>query len=178
MIKIVQDIIKFYLTNSREPALNELEIIDKSIFEKKWCVFVTIYKNWEIRGSAWNIKELEPSIAQELIKSTIDAISKDIRFKPLSLNESIDVKIRIDIIDEKRMLTQPGEIKSIDPVKFWIIAIKKDYEDLAIILPNINNTLLHWEDFIGILKAKLADKDFKEDNYILYEIKTSTITSY
>jgi hypothetical protein len=35
MIKIVQEIIKFYLTNKRDPSSNELEIVDKSILEKK-----------------------------------------------------------------------------------------------------------------------------------------------
>jgi hypothetical protein len=38
--------------------------------------------------------------------------------------------------------------------------------------------MLHGEDFIGILKAKLLDREFNENNYILYEIKTNTITSY
>lgn len=188
MIELVRQIISYYIKNKKEPSINDLNIKDKSLLNIRWCVFVTIYKNWEIRWSAWNTVEFESSIVNELIKSTIECITNDSRFKPLTLEESKEVKIRVDIINDKIFLNSPKnldpstwkikELKNIDPVKSWILAIKKDYENLAVILPNINNTLLNWDDFIKVLKAKLWDKDFDEKNYILYEIKTETLTSY
>lgn len=176
MIEIVKQIMDYYLKNKKEPSINDLNIVDKNLLSDKWCIFVTLYKNWEIRWSAWNIKEIEIYIINELIKATIDAIS-DSRFIPLTLEELNDIKIRIDILWDRKML-ELWKIWELDPIKSWIIAIKKDYEKLAIILPNINHILMSGDDFIPVLKFKLQDDDFEEKNYILYEINSKVLTSY
>jgi len=40
-----------------------------------------------VRGSAGNIKEIRPTLAEEILANTIAAISKDTRFRPLTLEE-------------------------------------------------------------------------------------------
>ena len=63
------------------------------------------------------------------------------------------------------------EIKKLDPLKNGILAIKKDYSKLWVILPNVSPLLMKWNDFFWVLDKKLGEK-VKEKDYILYVIET------
>jgi AMMECR1 domain-containing protein len=52
-----------------------------------------------------------------LIENTITAISKDSRFEKLKQDEVKDIKIRIDEIEDRQVLSEKEKINSIDPVK-------------------------------------------------------------
>lgn len=177
MLEIVKQIIDFYKKNLKTPKLYDLNIENSPLLNQKISSFITLYYKWEIRWSAWNIKEIKDNWVNELIENTISALTKDSRFKPINLNEIDEIKIRIDKIISREILKDKS-IKSIDPTISWVIVIKKDYSKIACILPNINPKLLTWEDYIPILKEKLEEKDFKEEDYIIYEIKTEIETSY
>jgi len=177
MLSTVQQTIDFYLKNFKTPKPEELKIDDNSLLENIWSVFVTIYKNWEIRWSSWNIKEIKPNIVEELIENTITAILKDHRFEPVKLDEVKDLKIRIDKITNRKVL-QNKEIMQIDPTKSGVLAIKKDYNSMAAILPNINPMLLIWEDLIPVLEVKFNTKKFEEKDYIIYSIETEKIDNF
>jgi AMMECR1 domain-containing protein len=77
-----------------------------------------------------------------LIENTVFALSKDSRFEPIELKEIQDLKIRLDIIQSKTVLAEGKNIKDIDPTKSGILAIKKDYEKIALILSNIHPVLI------------------------------------
>jgi len=177
MIDIVSQTIKYYFQYFKEPSVEDLSITDKSTLEHNGCVFITLYKNGEVRWSAGNMKEIEKNIVWELIKNTLHALTKDSRFEPVKMDEVKDLKIRIDLIRERHILKE-GEIHSIDPVKSGIICIKRDYEKLAVILPNINPRLLTWEDFFPYLEAKLDEKEIKESDYILYSFTTTMVSNF
>lgn len=177
MISIAQQTIDFYLKNFKTPTTDELNIKDKSLLEKTWSIFVTIYKKWEIRGSSGNIKEIKNNIAEEIIENTIWAISKDSRFKSVKLDEAKLIKIRIDLISSRKILKK-DEIKQIDPTKEWILAINKDYISMALVLPNINPILLTWEDIIPVLEKKFNIKKFVEKDYIIYKIETQAVDNF
>ena len=176
MITLAQQTIDFFTTKLREPKLEELHLNNQALVQERWCVFVTIYLNWEIRGSAGNIKEIEASLAEETIKSTIEAISKDTRFQPLTKSEAETVKIRIDKIQKRKILDE-WAISKLDPVTHWIIVIKKDYSKLVTILPNISPAVLTSGDLHEYLEAKLGEK-FVEKDYIIYQIETEVSTNY
>lgn len=177
MISIAKQTIDFYLKNFKTPDLSDLNIDDSSLIEKNWALFITLYKKWEVRWASWNIKEIKNTIAEEIIENTIIAITKDSRFKPVKLNEVKDLKIRIDNITSRSIL-QDKEILQIDPIKQWVLAIKKDYSQMATILPNINHSLLTWEDLIPVLEAKFKVKSFVEKDYILYKIETEVFDNF
>lgn len=177
MIKLVKDTINFYMKNIRVPEITDLKDIKKSLLEERWSFFVTIYYKWEIRWAAWNVREIKETSAEELIENTISAISKDSRFKTLTMNEFPDIKIRVDKVISRDII-KDKKIQEIDPTKSWIITIKKDYSKMAAILPNISAKLFIWEDFIPVLLEKLKEKKFEEKNYIIYEIKTEVETDY
>ncbi len=174
MIWIIDQIIKYYLQYKKSPTVNDLQIDDITFMDKQQkSLFVTIYKNWEIRWASWTAMNLNKiPLITLLIENTVFALSKDSRFEPIELKEIQDLKIRLDIIQSKTVLAEGKNIKDIDPTKSGILAIKKDYEKIALILSNIHPVLITWDDYIDVLKVKLDDKDFKEENYLLYEIIT------
>lgn len=177
MISIAKQTIEFYTKYFKTPKVEDLEINDSELLNEKWSVFITIYKKWEIRWSSWNIKEIKSNIVEEIIENTVHAISKDKRFKAVSKDETDDLKIRIDKIISRKILSD-NEILKVDPLKSWILAIKKDYSNMACILQNINPSLLTWEDLIPILKEKFKVKDFKESEYILYQIESKVFDNF
>ena len=177
MISIAKQTIEYFTKYQKAPRVDELTLDNPSLLESNWSLFVTIYQNGQVRWSSGNIKEIKQNLVEEIIENTIWAISKDTRFKPLKYTEINDIKIRIDKIANRRVL-QDKEILKIDPTKSWVLAIKKDYSSMAMILPNINPILLNWEDLIPVLEAKFNIKKFNETDYILYEIKTEVTDDF
>jgi len=113
MKEIVSQILTEYFAKMREPKLEELDIDEKLTWETG-CCFVTLYINGEVRGSAGNIKEIHTSIAQELISNTMQALTSDKRFTPLTLNESEKIQFRIDTISKREMISL-DDISKCDP---------------------------------------------------------------
>jgi len=185
MISIVKQTVEFYLQKMRTPKVDELEISRSEYLTTKWSCFVTIFLNWEVRGWAGNIKEIKNSIAEELIENTIEAITKDSRFEKLTIWESKNIKIRVDLITNRKVLARTDEeakakietVSKIDPIKNWIIVIKKDYTNTTTILPNIDPKIIAWKDYTNILTAKLWE-NFDENKYIIYEIETKQENDY
>lgn len=177
MIEIAKQTIDFFIKTGKKPKISDLKIENENYLKTRWSLFITIYHKWEVRGSAWNIKEIENSLAEEIIENTISAISKDPRFKPIWPKEASEIKIRADKIT-KRDLLKNKSLVELEPTKIWVIAIKNDYSKMATILPNINPKIINWEDFVPVLKEKLKEKDFKEKDYIIYEIETEVETSF
>ena len=185
MINIAKQTVDFFIQKMRVPKVEELEISRSELTTTKGSCFVTIFLNWEVRGSAGNIKEIKNSLAEEIIENTIEAISKDSRFEKLTSPESKNIKIRVDLITNRKVLARTDEeakakvetISKIDPVKKGIIVIKKDYTNTTTILPNIDTKLISWKDYNWILSAKLWEQ-FDETKYIIYEIETKVESDY
>jgi len=176
MKNLTEQILKFYFEKMREPKLEELNIAQESLKEK-WCCFVTLYLNGEVRGSAGNIKEIHASIAEELISNTMQALTWDKRFSPLTREESEKIGFRVDRIENREMISLKN-ISQIDPVQNWVIAIQRSYDKLAVILPNMSPKLMTWDDFIPVLQNKLETKKISDKDSILYKITTLSETSF
>lgn len=177
MIEIALQVINHFIKTWKKISIVDLKIDNKNLINEKISCFVTIYLNWEVRGSAWNIKELKDNAIEELIENTFEAISMDKRFSPISEKEANSIKIRIDKIIDRKLLKDKS-IKTLDPTRVWVIAIKNSYEKMACILPNINAKLISWEDFVNVLKEKLQENIFNENDYIIYEILTEVWTNF
>lgn len=177
MKELLLQILSEYFKKMREPQLSELNVWTNPILTEKGCCFVTLYINGNIRWSAWNIKEIHTSLAEELISNTIEALTKDKRFTPLTLDESEKIQFRIDRITDRKMITLK-ELSALDPTKYWVIAIHRNYEKLSVVLPNISPKLMTWDDFIPVLENKLTESALSDENYILYQIETFIETNY
>jgi len=171
MLYIVKQIIDYYYyENLNKPKIEDLKIKNSDLLNKSGSVFVTLYLDWIIKWSSWNIKEIEENIVLELIENTISAL-EDSRFTKPTLSEKDNLKIRIDEITNRWKPLSDWEINKIDPTKSWVLVIKSDYEKSAVILPNISWSLITWEDFIWVLSKKLWE-DFDDKNYLVYKIET------
>ena len=106
MLDIAKQTIDFYMKNLQTPKIYDLKVENNPLINQKISVFITLYYKWEIRGSAWNIKEIKDNWVSEIIENTIHALSKDDRFQPVSLNEAPDLKIRIDKISSREILKE------------------------------------------------------------------------
>ena len=185
MISIVKQTIDFYLQKMSVPEVSNLTLSNDELGTTKWSCFVTIFEKWIVRWSSWNIKEIEQNLAKELISNTIQAISKDSRFKPLTMMEAQTIKIRVDFIKNRSVLSRTDDeaarwvetLWKIDPVKNWVIVIKKDYSKSATILPNIDPKILVWTDYQDLLSSKL-EENFDENKYIIYKIETIVESNY
>lgn len=177
MKEIVSGVLDIYFKKMREPKLEELNITDASLLEEKWCCFVTFYLNGEVRGSAGNIKEIHDSLAKELIANTMQALTGDKRFTPLTLDEAEKIQFRIDKIASREMLSLE-KIGTLDPVKDGIIVISRDYTQLATVLPNMSPKLLTGEDMIPVVENKLKVKKIDDKNHIIYKINTTVESNY
>lgn len=176
MLDIAQQTIQYYTKYKKIPTLADIKVSDESLLQRQAQIFVTIYYKWEIAGSSGNMKEIEATAAEEIITNTIGAISKDPRFSPIKIDQVPDLKIRIDEITSREVLTDSKQLAKVDPVKNWIIAIKQDYSDLCVILPNISPLLMIGSDIGWAIAQKLWD-DFNEKNLHIYKIETNSINN-
>jgi len=177
MIKIVKQIISFYLENNTYPTVNDLTIDNIDLLNKKEPLFVTLYKWGEVRGSAGSINSIKQNIIEELIDVTIHALSKDNRFNKLEKSEINDLNIRIDLIESREIIENIDSFNSLKFLKDWVIVIKKDYDNMVILLPNISNKIDNQKDYIDVLSKKLWE-GFIFDNYIVYKINTKVVSDF
>ncbi|MCH8518943.1 AMMECR1 domain-containing protein [Candidatus Gracilibacteria bacterium] len=172
MKQLVQEILDFYFLKMRAPDISELsDIKNTPPLNEKGACFITLYSKGEVRGSAGNIKEIYETLAEEILANTFEALTKDNRFSPLKLEEKDGLNFRIDRISQRTMI-ELEEVKKLDPIKYGVIAIKRDYEKLAVILPNISAKLLLGSDFLTSLEKKLSDAKLSDKSYIFYRIET------
>lgn len=177
MKEIVSQSIEHFFKKMQKANISEIQVNDASLLEQKWSVFVTLYINGEVHGSAGNIKEIENSLAEEAIASSYEALTQDKRFKPLTKDESEKIQFRVDTITDRKIINQK-DILSLDPVKQWLIAIMREYDSGAVILPNMSPKLLTGEDLIPVMQAKLWAKKIDDKNCIFYSIETKSETNY
>lgn len=167
---IIKKIIEFYLSKGKNPEESDIELSD-TIIEKP--SFVTLYKAWKIVWNSWNIKENTDETFWETLVWNIIESTDEAKIEQVDLE---NLKIRVDFIEEKNKLTWKKKIKDINPNFMWIIAIKSDYSSAWVILPNISDKISSWDDLEKAIKSKI--KWFKEEDFIIYELKTSTITNF
>lgn len=177
MIDVVLQTIAFYFKYLKTPTVSDIHVEDPQLLVTKGSVFVTLYKNGDIRGASGNIKEIQSTLAGELIENTITALSADTRFEKVKQDEVQSLKVRIDLITTREVLKE-WDFKIIDPTKNGVLVIKKDYSNMAMILPNIHPKLFVAEDFIPVLKEKLKTKNFEENDYIVYKITTQSVNNF
>ena len=185
MIEIVKQTLDFYFQKLSAPGIEDIPDIPTELQESTGSCFVTLFLYGEVRGSAGNIKKTWVSLAEELIINTVNAISLDSRFPALTIGEKDQIKLRVDNIISRKIFSRSKEdakngisvLSKIDPVKNGILVIKKDYTKSATILPNIDPKIIIGTDYAGILWGKL-DEEFKEDDYIIYELETTVETDF
>lgn len=82
-----------------------------------------MYKNWDVIWSSGNVVEIETDLVNELIEACVWCI-EDKRFSNITIIDFENVKIRIDLIENRAILTKQKIIKC-KSFKFMSYCYKK-----------------------------------------------------
>ena len=116
-------------------------------FRKPAGVFVTISKNGATRACWGTVYAQQADIVRETIFSTLGALSKEYRFRPIRKSELPDLKIQVSII---RDITAISGFSSVNPLKDGIMV--RSGGRSGVILPG-EATDAYYEFVLARLKA-------------------------
>lgn len=116
-------------------------------FRKPAGVFVTISKNSKTRACWGTVYAQQADIVRETVFSTLGALSKEYRFRPIRKSELPDLKIQVSII---RDITAINGFASVNPLKDGLMV--RSGGRSAVILPG-EATDAYYEFVLARLKA-------------------------
>jgi AMMECR1 domain-containing protein len=116
-------------------------------FRKPAGVFVTISKNGKTRACWGTVYAQQADIVRETVFSTLGALSKEYRFRPIRKSELPDLKIQVSII---RDITAINGFASVNPLKDGIMV--RSGGRSGVILPG-EATDAYYEFVLARLKA-------------------------
>ncbi|MCS7123135.1 MAG: AmmeMemoRadiSam system protein A [Candidatus Aenigmarchaeota archaeon] len=146
-------------------------------FNKKKGVFVSIYKNSELRGCI-GFPYPEKNLIEALVEAAILA-TRDFRFEPLKEDELDKISIEISILTKPKKIEAKNYkelLNKIEPLKDGII-VKKGSKS-ALFLPQVWNVLKEKEDFLSqlCLKAGLEQFEWLNKDIEFYKFRAKIIS--
>ncbi len=100
---------------------------------KKAGVFVTIYKNKNLRGCIGTISPVTESIILEIIRNAISSCTQDPRFSPVKKEELKDLTYTVSIL----MPPEPiDSIDLLDPQRYGVI-VQSGFNKRGLLLPRL-----------------------------------------
>jgi AmmeMemoRadiSam system protein B/AmmeMemoRadiSam system protein A len=168
------------LSIARKTLMQYVKTGQKPVFEyqdpflkKEKAVFITIRNNnGELRGCIGRTMAEEP-LLDAIIHMTIEAATKDQRFKPVTIDELDSISIEISILSE------PTTVASADEIIFKQdgVILSKD-NNRGVFLPEVANDFSTKEDFLNELctqKAELPLECWKDENTRIETFTTETM---
>lgn len=142
-------------TEKKELSINEWSksLNVEAQFLKPAGLFVTFSKNGKTRACWGSVYPREANIARETVIATLGALSKEYRFKPLSLRELKDLKIQVTVV---RGLEPVSDVIMINPFKDGIMV--RSGGRGAVILPG-EAVDAYYEFVLAKLKAGIKPKE-------------------
>ena len=110
LLRLTRQTLETYLQSQNFPqvSLNEYNITPKLM--ERTGIFVSIYKNGELRGCIGYIKGMVP-LYQGVMENTVNAATRDPRFKPMTHEEAKDVRLEISVMTPLRKVQTIEEIQ-------------------------------------------------------------------
>jgi len=110
LLGLARQTLETYLQSNSFPqvSLQNYNITPKLM--EKAGVFVSIYKDGELRGCIGYIKGLVP-LYQGVVENTINAATRDPRFKPMTQKEAKEVQLEISVMTPLRKIQTNEEIQ-------------------------------------------------------------------
>jgi AmmeMemoRadiSam system protein A len=96
------------------------------------AVFVSLYKDGELRGCVGSVQPTESSALHELIRYAVASAVRDPRFDPVRLDEVGALAIKVQLLDPPEAIS---DISGLDPQTHGIIVRRGDRQ--ALLLPGI-----------------------------------------
>jgi AMMECR1 domain-containing protein len=184
MDKVVRKVINTYLKEQKILSIEELSLSTSEYLNKKFCSFVTLYKDWNVIASSWRINLKKSNTILELIENALFCLKDDRFIEKVKTPDDIkDVYIRVDFISPewRKVINNIKDIDNeIDIKKHWLILISQTLQKVSVILPNMVNIISTPKDLFTLVckKASLNENDLKEEDYILYKIETIVFSDF
>ncbi len=140
------------------------EDLPPEMLEKRKGVFVSLKKKGELRGCMGTFEPTQDNIAEEIIKNTISASSRDPRFPPVSEDELDDIKISVDILSSPR----PCSRDQLDTSKYGVIVKKGSRKGL--LLPDLEGVDTV-EKQLDVARKKAGITAGEEEEILRFEVK-------
>ncbi|MDD2414044.1 MAG: AmmeMemoRadiSam system protein A [Eubacteriaceae bacterium] len=121
-------------------------------------VFVTIEKSGELRGCIGTIAAVTPSIAQEISRNAIEAVTYDPRFMPVEKPELNQLSVTVSILGKPEDVNNKSEL---DPKRYGVIAEKGLRRGL--LLPGLTG-IDTVEEQIAAVKRKAGIPEYESDD--------------
>jgi AmmeMemoRadiSam system protein A len=95
------------------------------------AVFVSLYKNGELRGCVGSVHPTEATAAHELIRYAVASAVRDPRFDPVRLDEVATLTIKVQLLEP----AEPTDVSGLNPQTHGVIVRAGDRQ--ALLLPGI-----------------------------------------
>ena len=129
-VRLARQAIETFIATKR--FLKPSQTLPPELNKEKAGVFVTIYREGELRGCIGSIKPRKKTLAEEIIANAVAAAYKDERFEPLSEKELDSLIIVVDVV---RNLIPVLSITDLDSQKYGVMV---EFEDKhAVLLPKL-----------------------------------------
>jgi MEMO1 family protein len=132
-------------------------------YSKAAGVFVTLSSAGQTRACWGSLYPTHSSIAESTVYTTIDAIKKDYRYKPISSGEWKNLKPQVTVIEELEPIVS---IRSQNALRDGLV-LKAGYKS-AVLLPGEVS-----DAYYQLVKCKLKAGVHKGEPYQLYRIKAA-----
>jgi AmmeMemoRadiSam system protein A len=130
-IKLAEEAVESYIKTGKMPP--PPPNLPRKILTSRAGVFVSIYKNQELRGCIGTYLPTQPNIAEEIISNAVAAATSDYRFLPITPNELGKLSYSVYILEEPRQIKS---LKELNPKKYGIL-IKSEIGKVGLLLPDL-----------------------------------------
>lgn len=132
-VSLARMVVEHHVKTGKLPAVEE-DIPDE--FARQAGVFVSIYKEGNLRGCIGTIDPTTKSIVDEIIQNAVSAATGDPRFSPVSADELDMLEYSVDILSTPEAVNSMAEL---DPKQYGVICVKGNRKGLLLPdLPGIN----------------------------------------
>ena len=92
--------------------------VPEELLKAKAGAFVSVHEHGKLRGCIGTISPVRPSLAEEILRNAVSAVSEDPRFDPVEEDELPWLEISVDVLGE----AEPVESEvQLDPKKYGVI---------------------------------------------------------
>ncbi len=132
------------------------------MLKKQSGVFVTLYKDNNLRGCIGTIEAARDNIAEEIIHNAVSSAKYDPRFPSVQLSELDQLVYSVDILGEKE---EVASVADLDPDRYGVIVSSGQRRGL--LLPRLDGVVTAEDQLaIALIKAGLdPDRDYKIERF-------------
>lgn len=162
LVQLAKITVETYVTEGRLPAPPSPLAAE---MQERAGVFVCLKKEGQLRGCIGTFSPTTPNVAEEVIRNSASAATRDPRFKPVAVDELADIEYSVDILTTPRPVE---DIAMLDPEKYGVIVTCGSRRGL--LLPDLDGVDTV-EDQLAITRRKAGISPSEPIEIEYFEVK-------